>query len=92
MAIGTLAPCYTIGGDPLNCDEAADCASGKKCYVTTNAPLGTACSTSATGPALCKQDSDCAPGVKCVTQTCNSGFNPQVLSTCGGSTWCTNHP
>ncbi|HEV8245472.1 MAG TPA: hypothetical protein VGP93_06880 [Polyangiaceae bacterium] len=88
------AACFTMGGDGFGCDEPSDCAMGENCVIATNAPMTTTCSDSLGGPRLCKQDGDCEAGTgPCVTQTCNTAFGkPEVVSTCGGSTWCTAHP
>jgi hypothetical protein len=82
------------GGDIRQCDEPGDCSTGYLCYVTNNTPLFTQCSPQGIGPVMCKVDSDCPTGTgPCVTQTCNTDIGrATVLSTCGGSVWCTQHP
>jgi hypothetical protein len=94
LAKNMLSTCYAMGGDPVGCDEPGDCPVGQRCYVASNAPLTTGCQASGLGPALCKNDADCAPGTgTCITQTCNSALGrPEIISTCGGSGWCTGHP
>ncbi len=83
--------CWGVNGTVYRCDEPADCDDGDTCVVMTNAPMSVGCG--AAGLVLCKSNADCDLDVECITQGCNAGLGyPTTISTCGGSTWCTDHP